>query len=224
MKRKQSRGLWLAFFGPDGVGKSAVIEQLARQLEPGFESTLRFHFRPGFCSDGRRRPPVTEPHGKPARSMPASMLKLIYWLADCWFGYLAVILSSRRRGRLVIFDRYVPDMVVDPVRYRLPSRALRFSRWLITLAPQPDLHVLLDAPAEAVHLRKSELPLAELRRQRAAYLKMFQSLRCKLIVNADASIREVADNIAVALAAVRPNSLTREPSHLASLFVDRANF
>ena len=31
-ERANQRGLWVAVFGPDGVGKSAVIKQLAQEL------------------------------------------------------------------------------------------------------------------------------------------------------------------------------------------------
>ena len=214
MTQQYSRGLWVAFFGPDGVGKSTVIEQLEQRLEPGFHGILRFHFRPGFHRHGHDHPPVTQPHAKQPRGVAVSFLKLIYWLADCWFGYLTAVSPCRRRRGLVIFDRYLPDMLVDPTRYRLPADCLQFAGWLTTFAPQPDLYVLLDAPAEVVQERKSELTLSESRRQRAAYLKMFESLRCKLIVNADSPVNDVAQNIGAALASLHTNSVEHEPSLL----------
>ena len=45
-----SRGLWIAFFGPDGAGKSAVIEQLAAKLAVNFVVLQSFTFAPCFAS------------------------------------------------------------------------------------------------------------------------------------------------------------------------------
>lgn len=213
MTKQNSRGLWVAFFGPDGIGKSAVIEQLAQQLETDFNGILRFHFRPGFRTHGYERPPITQPHAQQPRGIAISFLKLIYWLADCWFGYLVAVSPCRRSGGLVIFDRCLQDLLVDPIRYRLPPRCHRFAVWLMTLAPQPDLYVLLDAPAEVVLKRKSELSLSESRRQRAAYMRMFEGFPCKLIVNAESPVSEVAHNIGAALESLCTNS----PKHDSSL-------
>jgi guanylate kinase len=52
------RGLWIAFFGPDGAGKSAVIEELSGKLETSFVGITRFHFRPRFRRQGVDWPPV----------------------------------------------------------------------------------------------------------------------------------------------------------------------
>ena len=195
---RSSPGLCIAFFGPDGVGKSAVIEAVKLELGSAFSAVAQFHFRPMFGRQGLDRPAVTDPHAQLPRSRLISCAKLLYWLLDCWFGYLVVVRPARRHSWLVIFDRYYPDVLVDPVRYRLPASTLRFARWLATLAPRPDLCVLLDAPAEVVQRRKHEVSLAESQRQRLAYRAMFQSVPAKLLVNADAPVDQVAHQVIVA--------------------------
>lgn len=204
-KPSASRGLWIAFLGPDGVGKSAVIQELQHRFEPAFDAITLFHFRPGFRSQRVDRPPVTRPHAQRPRSLLVSLGKLLYWLVDCWYGYLFVIRPGKRREGLILFDRYYPDILVDPLRYRLPERCAKFTRWLTALAPRPDLYVLLDAPAEVVQQRKSELPLVESHRQRVAYLKMFEIIRDKLLVNANRPADQVARNIFVAIHSLYPN-------------------
>lgn len=197
-------------FGVDGVGKSAVIDRLPQKLPAMFRGFRRFHFRPMFC---RRvnRPPITDPHGKPARGVVISLAKLLCWLADCWFGYLMAIRPALRRSQLVVFDRYLPDILVDPLRYRLPPTTLRFAHWMIALAPHPDLYVLLDAPAEVVQRRKREVPDDECRRQRVTYLKMFAALDAKLLVNADCQVDEVAERVAFAIRIARPHQTEELP-------------
>ena len=199
MKRANDKGLWIAVFGPDGVGKSAVIEELERQLAMAFPGISRFHFRPCFrrtCEDAL---PVANPHAKAPRGIVISVLKMLYWLADCWWGYLSTTLPRTYFGQLVLYDRYLPDVLVDPLRYRLPPDAMRFAALVLKLAPRPDLNVLLDASAEVVQQRKSELSLSESLRQRIAYLKMFETFRSKLLVNANPPVSEVSQRIVIAI-------------------------
>ena len=203
-----SRGLWIAFFGPDGVGKSAVIDKLQTHSFGISDRSARFHFRPRFHRHPHDGLPVTSPHGRPPRSWLVSLGKLAYWLTDCWYGYFVAVRPIRNSGGLVVFDRYYPDVLVDPRRYRLPKGSVRFARWLLRFAPRPDLYVLLDAPAEVIRQRKTELSFDELHRQRIAYLKMFEGIRNKLLVNANNPVDEIARNIGVAL----------EDAHRASLF------
>lgn len=197
----RSRGLWIAFFGPDGAGKSAVIERLQSQPGPHFPSVIRFHFRPMFRTCALDQPPVLAPHSKPARGTLFSLCKLFYWLMDCWFGYLMVIRPGLSRSRLVIFDRYLHDVLVDPARYRLPASSLWLARLLVQLAPRPDLCILLDVPADILQNRKSEVSTAESHRQRLAYLEMFHALPDKLLVDANCPVDEVTRRVGFAILA-----------------------
>jgi hypothetical protein len=114
-------GLWIAVFGPDGAGKSAAIQRLTQELSLSFRDIERFHFRPRFRRRWDDSPPVTNPQGKPPRGFLLSVIKLLYWLADYCYGYLALIRPALLNSNLVLFDRYYPDVLVDPVRYRLPA-------------------------------------------------------------------------------------------------------
>jgi len=212
-----SPGLCIAFFGPDGIGKSAVIEAVKLEAGTTFSAVVQFHFRPMF---GRQqdRPPVTDPHAQTPRSLLISTVKLIYWLLDCWYGYFIAIRPARRCSRLVIFDRYYPDILVDPARYRLPASSLRIASWLAALAPRPDLYVLLDAPAEVVQRRKHEVSLPESQRQRLAYLAVFESMPAKLLVDADAPVNQVAQRVSVALSTLQNFSMQRDEALLLADF------
>ena len=196
------RGLWIAFFGPDGAGKSAVIEHLATKLAVNCAGVTRFHFRPRFHSHDMDREPVTDPHAQPPRSTLVSLGKLIYWLLDCWFGYIRTIRSTSR-SQIVIFDRYLPDILIDPARYRLPVSCGWFARMLVRLAPRPDLCILLDVRAEVAQRRKKEVPLAESQRQRAAYLTMFRGMSGTFVVNACCPVEEVAQQVAAVIFSMR---------------------
>ena len=88
---------------------------------------------------------------------------------------MAVIRPALRNSTLILFDRYYHDVLVDPVRYRLPASTLWFARFLARLVPPPDLYILLDVPAECCNRESLKLACEESRRQRLAYLQMFQS-------------------------------------------------
>jgi len=80
------------------------------------------------------------------------------------------------RSSLVIFDRYLHDMLADPLRYRWagPAGLLKAASRLV---PQPDLWIVLDAPAEVLQARKQEVSLDASQAQRDAYRRLAADLR-----------------------------------------------
>jgi thymidylate kinase len=187
--------LWVAVFGPDGAGKSAVIKSLAAGFPAPFRGIQQFHFRPMFRRQWAESAPATAPHAKPSRGAVLSIFKLLYWLADCWYGYVFIVRPARAGSRLVLFDRYLHDILVDPLRYRLPKSNRWFARLVVLLAPRPDLYVLLDVPAEIVQQRKAEVSPAESERQRLAYQEMFRSLPNAFVVDAVSPVDEVVEEL-----------------------------
>src|SRR5690606_25179337 len=84
-------GLFVVFLGPDGSGKSSVIDALVPRLSLAFISrSARWHLRPDLdrrkaAEQGKVHP---DPHGKPPRNAIASVLKLFYYLLDYVLGYV----------------------------------------------------------------------------------------------------------------------------------------
>lgn len=189
-------GCWVAFFGPDGSGKSSVIGQVQAHLGPVFWRTETVHLRPSLgqpLNDGTAAP-VTDPHGLPARSALGSVAKLLYYVFDYVAGYLLRIRPLLMRTTLVCFDRYYHDLLVDPARFRYggPRGLLRLMAGAI---PKPDLFVILDAPAEVMQQRKQEVPLQETRRQRAAYRDLAAGLPNAFLVDAAQDLPGVVDQV-----------------------------
>lgn len=188
-------GAWLAFMGPDGCGKSTVIDVLSRQLAPAYREVVRCHMRPGVLGGrGKSRAAVTDPHGRPPRGLAASIAKMIYFAADYWLGYLLRIGPAMVRTRLVVFDRYIFDLLVDSkrVRYGGPQWLLRLTARLV---PRPELIVLLDAPAEVLWSRKREVPFAEVSRQRSEFLRIAEMLPQAVVVNAAQPLQDVIEDV-----------------------------
>lgn len=180
-------GLHIAILGPDGVGKSTLIAQLAL---PCFGGVKQFHFRPGTLGK-KSQGTVSNPHAETPRPLPASIAKIFYYFADHWLGWLLKTLPATVRRDLVIFDRSFEDILVDPRRYRLAGSSW-LARLLKKLLPSPDLTFVLDAEPELVHARKPELEIAELGRQREV-LRQLSAVtpRCH-VISAAQSPEEVA--------------------------------
>lgn len=168
-------GLVVAVLGPDGSGKTTIIEHLERELSPAFRRLQRFHLRPHFGKAKRNDAPVTNPHAQQPRSRLASEAKALLFLADYWIGWLLSVYPAKVESTLVIFDRYYHDMLVDTVRYRLSERTL-LVRWLAKGVPSPNLWLILDAPSDVLVARKGEISLAAATQLTAGYRQLAAEL------------------------------------------------
>ncbi|WP_019504093.1 hypothetical protein [Pleurocapsa sp. PCC 7319] len=192
---RQPTGLMVVFLGADGSGKSTAIAEIQEKLTPVFRQTQYIHLRPKLgLGKSDNSPPVLDPHGQLPRSWLTSTLKLFYFLIDYSIGYIFQIYPQLVRSTFVVFDRYYHDLLVDTRRYRYGG-----SNWLAKLVgwliPQPDLWILLDAPAEVLQARKQEVSFEETARQQEAYVKLVRSLPNGYIVDASRTIEEVESEV-----------------------------
>jgi thymidylate kinase len=161
-------GLSVALLGADGVGKSTMASELARTFFIPVRSVYMGLY--GLGPGGRA------PQGLAGRVMRQ------------WIGY-ARATYHRRRGRLVVYDRFGYDVLLRTSR-RAGFRS-RVRRWILVHAiPSPDVAMLLDAPAEVLAGRKDEHELDELQSLRHAYLALAQRIDLP-VVQADRAPDEV---------------------------------
>ena len=124
--------------------------------------------------------------------MSVAALSLI--VLDWWIGYWTRIIRQRAKHGLVVFDRHLLDMLVDPVRYRFggPSWVVRTA---CRLVPRPDLIVVLDAPPSVVRARKQEVSTAESERQRLAYRRLAAEVTGAHLVDATMTPEQVVEAV-----------------------------
>ena len=190
-ERPAGSGKFVAVLGPDGSGKTTLIAELTELVNRSGGCAAVFHWRPQFRRNGGPAIVVAEPHGKPMRSVAASLLKLPYLWWKFSAGYLTQVRPLLRSGKTVIFDRYFHDLLVDPTRYRYNAPKV-LARWVAGCIPQPDLWIVLDAPLEVLRQRKQEVTINETSRQREAYLALAAALQNAIVVDSSGSATHVA--------------------------------
>ncbi len=182
-------GLFLAVLGPDGAGKSTLIEHLLPQAGGAFRHRHEFHWRPHLLWS-RSTPAPPNPHQSSPRGSAGSVAALLCLMLDYWFGYLFVIRPRLVRSGWVIFDRYLDDLLADPSRYRYGG-PMGLPRLLRKLSPRPDMVLVLDAPERTIASRKQELTVDEIRDQRKVYRNLADGDGRFVMLNAAASAETV---------------------------------
>ncbi|NPD92936.1 hypothetical protein [Xylanibacter muris] len=182
-------GYIITVLGPDGSGKTTVMEQFKKDIKPAFRRLQQFHLFPKPHKGATKV--VEDPHGQKKRNLILSLLKLIYLLYIYIGGHLRYVLPMKIKSTLTIFDRYYDDILVDPIRYRndTPCWIVRFIRCFI---PKPELWVILDCPTEVIQARKAEVTPAETERQRQAYLSLAKSKKNCIVLNTNRDVKEIS--------------------------------
>ncbi len=207
MTRSSKHALLVSFSGLDGSGKSTQIEHL-RSILTGLGCSPRvlefwnsvvvfaryresfvhkvFKSERGIGAPGR---PV-ERRDKNVRGWHVTLARHFMYLADA-LHLRWVVARARRTPRAIIMDRYIYDELTNlPLGNRL-SRA--FVRFVLAIAPRPDIAYLLDADPDSAHARKPEYPIQFMRHCRQSYLDL--APLAGLIVVPPLPLREASDHV-----------------------------
>jgi thymidylate kinase len=162
-------GFSIGFTGPDGSGKTTVIDMMIEQLGDVFRKAhAYYHFRPSLFgnlgevahSAGIKKEVdrnFDQPHRGGKTGVLSSLLRLLYYTIDYILGYFLKVKTVTRITRLVIFDRYYTDIICDSRRSRIylsPKFLYYFGKVFI---PSLDYNILLTASTETILKRKNEL-------------------------------------------------------------------
>lgn len=176
-----------SFSGIDGAGKSTQIEQLRDYLQGIGQSVSIYTFWDDVVAFSKLREGMSlslfkgeKGVGSPDRPIRRRdknvssgfvvVSRLFLYALDVMRLWLISYRTSAAAADVIIFDRYIYDELANlPLERRLIRLYVRF---LLRLAPRPDIAVLVDADPEAACTRKPEYPLEFVRRNREAYLRL----------------------------------------------------
>lgn len=185
--KKHNKGLFVAFIGPDGSGKTTLINNIKAKMSLFFSSISRYHMRynilpelktglgissmKGKVSGEGTSSDKTENKTKTKRSLlskTASWFVVLYYRFEFILGNKRIKKAKRNNG-LVLFDRYFFDHFIQPTSRDL---IMRRKRSLLRHIEKPDLLVHLFVDENIVYARKQELNKKEIAQQNK-YIKEF---------------------------------------------------
>jgi thymidylate kinase len=166
-----SRGVVVALVGPDGVGKTTLVDALVAALPlPVHRVHLGLWRRTGLSAALGNLP----------------LMRTVLVLARLLSG--AAGAAWHRRHAVVLLDRCAFDLDVEPAPRTARGRAIQ--ALVRRLSPRPDVTVVLDAPARVLVQRKPEHSLAVARRRREGYLSLVSTRRAAAVVDTTADPAE----------------------------------
>lgn len=199
-------GLFIAFIGTDGAGKTTIINRLDKFFTQNFMSgkVEQFYWRPYLFPPLKNLAPFTKTtdndEGNSQEGPAAKQGNAIFSYVKFFYYFFDYIVGRKKyqsvwsRGGIVCFDRYYYDHIIYPQRFSfsVPRRLMSFMEKFI---PQPDLIFFLYAPPEILNQRKMEHPFAEVVRQAKEYDDLISKLSNAHKINTTYSIEEVEKKI-----------------------------
>ena len=187
-------GLFLVFLGCDGSGKSTIIKELSKVFTSklsnpcsgAFRKIRLFHWVP-ISKFQNIKTNINNPHQQKDYNFFISLIKLIYLFIIFLSGYIINIKRYLISSTLVMHDRSVHDLLIDPKRYRIKDSKL-IIKLIIKLLPKPDLIFILDAPVLKLYKRKKEIDVKILKNYKFNYLKIKNKFHNSHIINTNHSL------------------------------------
>ena len=162
-------GFSIGFTGPDGSGKTTVIDTILERIAPVFKTAHKYyHFRPALFgnlgevahSAGIKKEVdrnYNDPHRGGKTGKVSSFVRLCYYSIDYIIGYFVKVKSVTRITRIVVFDRYYTDIICDSRRSRIYLSPKFLYWWGKLFIPALNYNILLTASSETILARKREL-------------------------------------------------------------------
>ena len=175
----------ITLMGVDGSGKSTLIDKIKKNYSKKFNAIKYLHLKP-YLYLFDKRTVIKNPHKKKLNSNFFNIIKLLFWLVEYKIFYS---IYSKKENQLIIFDRYVHDVLIDPIRYQI-SLSNKILKKIVNLFPEPDIWFILKAKPKTIFKRKNELSISEISRQNNLYTKIFQNKNKAVLINTNLSVKK----------------------------------
>ncbi len=161
------KGFSLTLTGPDGSGKTTILETIQKELHNVYGRTELHHFRPTviprlaelFKKSGLKKEVdvnYDQPHRGGKTSKTSSWFRLIYYISDYIIGYYKIVKPVLFRRGVIIFDRYYTDIISDGKRSRIYLN-YKIVFMLRKLVPKMDYNFIIFVEPDRILQRKQEL-------------------------------------------------------------------
>lgn len=198
----------ISIIGPDGSGKTTLMEGLAEALTlrgcrvTTFELNFRAVPRLRDIAEMITRRKIGRSHEAGAKL--AGMTHppngtLSGWLYALWYSvdYFVgrIIHHSALRREVVIFARYTPDYHYQRSHASMHRLARTLIEWA---APAPDITLMVGRDAEQIFFDKPELAVDEIRRQQSVIIDLLEGSPTFFVIestSADEALRAALDII-----------------------------
>ncbi|MFK7922599.1 MAG: hypothetical protein AB8H47_11620 [Bacteroidia bacterium] len=179
----------ITFSGVDGAGKSTIIEQTKQLLTEKYRrEVVVLRQRPSILpilssikygkEGAEKRAATTLPRQGTNKSRVSSILRFAYYMLDYLLGQTYVYWTINRKGKLLLYDRYYFDYIVDSRRANINLSA-KITAPFYRLIYKHELNILLYADPEVILARKQELNETEIRSLTKSLLTLFEKLQTR---------------------------------------------
>jgi thymidylate kinase len=162
------KGFSFGFTGPDGSGKTTIINLIIQELSVIYPTIKLIHFRPSIIPNLgaavhkiKLKSEVDNDFSNPHRGNKTgkinSLIRLLYLSIDYIFGYFIKVRHFLHRRSVIVFDRYYTDVIADSPRTRIYLKSNFLYLFGKLFIPQLDYNILLTADTEVILSRKQEL-------------------------------------------------------------------
>jgi thymidylate kinase len=207
-----SPGKLIAFIGPDGSGKTTLINIEENYLKLIFPRIVRYHIRFNLFPELKTGFGLSSMKGKlnkteneqintklePKVIKRSLISKIASWLVVFYYSFefligRIIIKMHKKNNSVILFDRYYYDFFAQPTTRELINK---HKKLLFVFAKKPDIIIHLNANPEVVYKRKQELSVCEINKQNYYLGEVIRDQKGAFTIDTDSKTeREIASEI-----------------------------
>ena len=178
----------VVFLGPDGSGKSSLINKLINEYKC-FGFNYHSHIYPKLNIKFANK--NFYPYSKKPYIRIISNFKVIFMIIKNFIYYFFTFILKKKGNTIIWCDRYIYDIFADPWRYRLTKSKLSL-KLIKKFSLKPDLIFILNPPVNQILKRSSEISKDELINQNKNYDELSKLFPEAILINKEDSINNLS--------------------------------